>query len=89
MNGAGGGLRLVAPVRTTATGSGGPGFGAHYVRLDLHFVPEPARAVQPRRPAQQPAPAPEQSAPAPRAERVETPTSAPELATEVELPFRL
>lgn len=45
LNGAGGGIQLVSPVRTVTTGTSGPGFGGHFVRLDIHFVPEPSRLL--------------------------------------------
>jgi hypothetical protein len=44
LSGVGGAIQLVSPVRTQATGGSGPGFGGHFVRLDLHFVPEPSLA---------------------------------------------
>jgi hypothetical protein len=45
VSGAGGGIQLVSPVRTRTTGTNGPGFGGHFVRLDIHFVPEPSLAL--------------------------------------------
>ena len=33
------------PVRTSSVGVAGPGFGGHFVRLDVRFVPEPAWAL--------------------------------------------
>jgi len=47
LSGAGGGIQLVSPVRTRTIGTNGPGFGGHFVRLDIHFVPEPSLALGP------------------------------------------